>query len=298
MSDNRKPAIPQSSEDYVPRFSIGKTNSSTMPDVATIKPHRHDHQTIIWTHSGTSLHLVDGHAIELIPGSFCMVAKGQVHQFVEVDADFAVTAVRFNDGFLPEAMFGQTWSYRAALFNNQGALQQALAAPTDEIPEIESLLQLMLTEHERAEAFRKDDGLRALLQFLLLRVARLQQESDFERSTVNGADYTLYRDFVTTLENQFAKQHFVQFYADAMNTSAGKLSEVTKQVLGKPVKEAILDRIYLEAKRLLQFSDLSIKEIAFALGYDTPHHFSRAFKNRVEASPNEYRENNQQNGMR
>lgn len=263
-----------------------------MPDLATIEPHRHDYQTIIWTQSGTGQHLVDGHDIQLTPNSFCMIARGQVHQFIDADTHFALTAIRFNDAFLPETAFGQAWSYRASLFNNQGLLQRALSAPSDEVNEIESLLVLMKAEYDRTTAFRKDDGLLFLLQFLLLRIARLQQRSAFELSAVSVADYALYRVFVTSLENQFAEQHSVQYYADVINSSASKLSELTNQVLGISAKEVILDRISLEAKRLLQFSDLSVKEIAFALGYDNPHHFSRAFKNRTELSPNEYRNQN------
>ena len=221
-----------------------------------------------------------------------MIAKGQVHRFIDVDTHFALTSIRFNDAFLPETTFGQKWSYRAALFNNPPPLQRALSAPTQESNEIESLLELMKAEYDRAFEFRKDDGLRFLLQFLLVRIARLQQQNAYELSTVDVADYRLFRIFVTSLEKQFAEQHSVQYYAEAVNSSVGKLSELAKQVLGKSAKEVILDRILLEAKRLLLFSDLSVKEISFAVGFDNPHHFSRAFKNRTDTSPSEFRMRN------
>lgn len=292
MSENQKLPYVQISEENIPQFEIGWTNYSVMPDLATIKPHRHDYQTIIWTKSGTGQHLIDGHIIQLISNTFCMVAKGQVHQFVAIDTDFALTSVRFNDAFLPERTFGQLWSYRATLFNNPSPHNQTLPVPIDETVEIESLLQLIEAEYNRTKAFRKDDGLRLLLQFLLLKIARLQQKSAYELSNVNVADYGLYQNFVTTLENQFHEHHSVNYYANAVNLSASKLSELTKQILGKSAKQVILDRINLEAKRLLQFSDSSVKEIAFALGYNNPYHFSRAFKVFNKSSPNEYRKQN------
>jgi AraC family transcriptional regulator, transcriptional activator of pobA len=292
MSDNQKLPYIQINEDNVPQFEISWTNYSVFPDVATIEPHRHDYQTIIWTKSGTGQHLIDGQVMQLIPNTFCMIAKGQVHQFVAVDKDFALTSVRFNDAFLPERTFDQIWSYRATLFNNPSTHNQTLPARTDEIVEIESLLQLMEAEYHRTEAVRQDDGLRLLLQFLLMRIARLQQESASELSNVNVADYDLYQNFVTLLENTFHEHHSVNYYADSVNVSASQLSKLTKQMLGKSAKQVILERINLEAKRLLQFSDISVKEIAFALGYNNPYHFSRAFKSYNHSSPNEFRKQN------
>ncbi len=292
MSDNQKLPYVQIPEQIVPQFEIAMMNYSIFPDLKTIEAHRHDYQTIIWTESGTGQHLIDGHVIQLIPNTFCMIAQGQVHQFIAIDTHFALTSIRFNDAFLPESAFGQIWSYRATLFNNPSPHHQILSVPPDEIIEIELLLQLMKTEYNRTQSFRQDDGLRFLLQFLLLRIARLQQNSAYELSNVNVADYDLYQNFVTLLENQFHEQHSVNYYADAINFSSSKLSQLTKQILGKPAKRVILDRINLEAQRLLQFSDLSVKEIAAALGYNNPYHFSRAFKEWNNLSPNEYRKQN------
>lgn len=289
MSDNQKLPYVQIKEENIPQFEIATMHYSIFPDLKTMQPHRHDYQTIIWTKSGTGQHLIDGQVIQLIPTIFCMIAKGQVHQFIDIDTHFAITSVRFNDAFLPETTFGQMWSYRATLFNNPGPYNQTLHAPTDEISEIESVFQLMEIEYNRTESFRQDDGLRFLLQFLLLRIARLQQRSACELSNVDVADYDLYQNFVTLLENQFHEQHSVEHYADAVNLSVSKLSKLTKLILGKSAKGVILDRINLEAKRLLQFTDLSVKEIAFALGFNNPYHFSRAFKNYTKSSPNDYR---------
>ena len=46
----------------------------------------------------------------------------------------------------------------------------------------------------------------------------------------------------------------------------------------------------LEAKRYLQFTSLSVKEITFALGYESPFYFSQAFKNSTGLSPSAYKE--------
>ena len=54
--------------------------------------------------------------------------------------------------------------------------------------------------------------------------------------------------------------------------------------------ELINNRIILEAKRLLRYSILSVKEIAFRLGFDDPSYFGKFFKRIVKQSPADYRE--------
>jgi AraC-like DNA-binding protein len=52
-----------------------------------------------------------------------------------------------------------------------------------------------------------------------------------------------------------------------------------------------LDRLGLEAKRLMHFTDKQNQEIAFDLGFNDPAHFSRFFKKMTQMTPSEYREN-------
>jgi AraC-like DNA-binding protein len=62
-----------------------------------------------------------------------------------------------------------------------------------------------------------------------------------------------------------------------------------KTITGENASEFIIKRIILEAKRLLIYTDLSNKEISFAINYDDPSYFSRLFRKKVGASPSEFR---------
>ena len=67
------------------------------------------------------------------------------------------------------------------------------------------------------------------------------------------------------------------------------LTTLVKQVTGKSLKEYINARRIHAAKKLLRNTDLSIKEIADACGYQDDKYFSRIFKKYQEVSPNVYR---------
>ena len=51
----------------------------------------------------------------------------------------------------------------------------------------------------------------------------------------------------------------------------------------------IADRLLLEAKKLLRYTDFTIAEIADYLGFEEPTHFGRFFKRNLSLTPLEYR---------
>ena len=71
--------------------------------------------------------------------------------------------------------------------------------------------------------------------------------------------------------------------------TTGTLSRVLTKLTGRTTKQLILDRVLLEAARLLRFSDLSIKEIAARLGFPDQFAFSKAFKRQRGEAPLDFR---------
>ena len=55
--------------------------------------------------------------------------------------------------------------------------------------------------------------------------------------------------------------------------------------------EVIKDRIILEAKRLLIYTEMSAKQIAYALGYEDPAYFNRLFSSKVGDNTSNFRKN-------
>ena len=79
------------------------------------------------------------------------------------------------------------------------------------------------------------------------------------------------------------------FIADKVNLSAGYLSDLLKKESGRSGKEYINHFLVEKAKTLLLGSNKTINEIAYDLGFNYPHYFSRLFKSKTGLSPLEYR---------
>ncbi|WP_375419538.1 helix-turn-helix domain-containing protein [uncultured Hymenobacter sp.] len=99
-----------------------------------------------------------------------------------------------------------------------------------------------------------------------------------------------YRD----LEQGLAEQVFrVQDYAEAQHLHPNYLSNVIKTKTGKAIGTWIAEKNIAEAKSLLQNSAISVKEIAYRLGFAEPAHFSNYFKKHAHLSPSFYRKQSQ-----
>ncbi len=104
----------------------------------------------------------------------------------------------------------------------------------------------------------------------------------------------LYRVFRQMVGQSYRTIKRPSDYADSMYISLSYLNEVVKSVSGFPVSYWINYEVVLEAKRLLYYTELPIKEIAFSLGYEDPAYFSRLFSNNADISPNMFRNKNRE----
>lgn len=78
-------------------------------------------------------------------------------------------------------------------------------------------------------------------------------------------------------------------YAELLNESPVVLNRAVKSLTGKTAGELIIERLILEAKRLLLYSGLNNKEVAYKLGYDDPSYFARIFHKKTGSTPSEFR---------
>ena len=101
-------------------------------------------------------------------------------------------------------------------------------------------------------------------------------------------EYILKRFFDSLMQN-YRREHLVPFYADQLNITTQYLSSVIKSLTGRTPSQFIFERLYCEARALLDHPDLSIKEIAELLHFSDQSAFGKFFKKRYGQSPVDYR---------
>ena len=105
----------------------------------------------------------------------------------------------------------------------------------------------------------------------------------------NSGKIQIVTTFKDLVDQHVKTVHKVSEYSAMMNLSSKYLNQVVKEVLGVTAKSVIQEQIIIRARRELKFSNDSIKEIAFKLGFTEPFHFSNYFKKQMGCSPSEYR---------
>lgn len=98
------------------------------------------------------------------------------------------------------------------------------------------------------------------------------------------------RKFNLLVEMHFREKHKVSEYADLLHITPKSLSNLFSRYYNKSPLKVITERIILESKRLLDFSDKNINEVALTVGFDEESHFSKFFKTQVGLSPKEYKD--------
>ncbi|MFK7828703.1 MAG: helix-turn-helix domain-containing protein [Congregibacter sp.] len=150
----------------------------------------------------------------------------------------------------------------------------------------------MLREEFSAHADRKLSAL-LLLTTLLLITAKRQVDNQAVASAVIPQHLKTVRRFRTLVEKHYKEQWQVSRYAQELNVSTSTLNRVCQKSLDTNAKAIIHDRVILEAKRRLTYTQQPLDQIAYHLGFKDPAYFSRLFKLSENISPREFRKSQQ-----
>jgi len=134
--------------------------------------------------------------------------------------------------------------------------------------------------------------LRALLYETLMLLQRAYKAVNILPDSNRKAENPYIDKFVVLVNTDFKHHHSTRYYADKLCITPNYLNEIIKGTTGVSVKQYIQDRILLEAKKMLSYTDLQVIEIACNLGFDDLSYFIRFFREKIGLTPLEYRKSN------
>ena len=250
----------------------------------TIPAHRHEglHQFQLLT-QGSALATLDGEQIEMQAPTALMVAPGVVHGFV-YERDSAGQQLTVPTESL-RAWLGTAPSLEAQLRLSIHVAQDDVGSGLCECEELFVLLAREFAQSRpgRAEALNAH----ALVLALWFLRHDASGRSGLRQQALRD---TLVRRYRVLLEQNFRSQRPVQFYAQALGITADHLSRSCRATTGEGALDLMHERVALEARRLLAYTQGSVSEVARELGYEDPGHFSRFFSKAVGQAPSAYRD--------
>ena len=246
--------------------------------------HRHDFHSILYIDRGQSEQEIDFEEYSIGPNQVAVIPTKSIH-WEKKRTPLKGFVIVFKDEFFSLV--------QKELLN--GFLQYAIATRKLVIPvppagkdNLLRYFQLLYEEQAQGNHQNQIFLLQNLMLALLNKLEALSQQQHLPPSFIKQR--SLFQKFISLVEEKYSSQKTLSFYVTHLQTTSRKLNKVLKETIGQTAQDFIIDRVLLEAKRELSFSNKSIKEVAYALGYNNPFYFSRIFKKRVGYSPEEFRQ--------
>lgn len=154
--------------------------------------------------------------------------------------------------------------------------------------------QMKVVFMERMESFQRKDkslyisaahnAIERLILDAFLHIPTEEIKKDFK------FDYMYYVNrFKVILQRDYKRAKKVSYYANELNISARKLTEMTEYVLGKTAKHIIIEKLVNECKKALVFSNCTISEVSYELGFSNEGNFTNFIKKHTGKNPSELR---------
>jgi AraC family transcriptional activator of pobA len=205
-----------------------------------------------------------------------------------IDSTEHLVIWRYNREFY--CIFHHDDEVNCAGFLFYGSSQCSIVLPLEENNRLLHLQEIFVEEFQLTTT-AQEEMLRVLLVRLIIKLTRLAKVQYFHNEDLTEHKFRLYRSFNILVEEHFKKEHSVQFYASILHKSPKTITNLfLKHNFSSPQK-VIHSRIMVEAKRMLMYTDQTIKEISLELHFEEPSHFSKFFKKYAGVSPTIFKEN-------
>ncbi len=239
------------------------------------RTHRRPHYFLVFMMEGAAHHNVDLQQFDVKSNELLFVLPHQIH---ELPGEHGINYFKLGFDAHCLSLLPTQYPFLINPFNNQKIqFTPSAAARLKSIYEI--LLNLLSQINTSSELIL------AHLNSLLTEI-----NSAYFSNDKNPADDKLskYISFKLLVENNLTDHLTVIEIAEKLAINTNSLYRMVKHYSGLSPKEFITDRLILEAKRRLYYSESSIKELAYDLGFNDPEYFARLFKKVIGKTISEF----------
>lgn len=243
------------------------------------KPKRLRKYVLIWCSGGTVTAVVDEKELKLTRNQVLTITSGQIHFLKNADK---------GKGFILEFtldFFCKNDNDIELIFHNglfcHFSLNEVIEIPRNQT--IQTQLELIKDELE-GKPYQYIISIHSRIELILIEINRTK----VERGDEIWKPDALFLKFLEMVRANFDQNYSLSQFAKMLGTTEAKLNEQSKLHTGRTAQNVIYGLIASEAKRLLTYQNLSVKEVAYQLGFNDPFYFSNFFKKHTKQSPKSY----------
>jgi len=239
--------------------------------------------TLAWNRGDKQTVTIDGEPGGLNTNTLLPLMFNQSFNF-ERPSD--IVAWRFNREFYCVIDHDAEVSCVGFLFGMGDKLFINLEEPAQD--RLQLLLEIFIHELNTPDHIQSE-MLIMLLKRLIIIVTGIAKQAYVPNPALRDERMDIFRKFNLLVEANYFKEHSVQFYANALHKSPKTLANTFLLYNRKTPQQMIQERIIIEAKRLLSYTDKPVKQVTYELGFEDPAYFSNFFKRHTSVSPADFR---------
>lgn len=245
--------------------------------------HQDDYYIVGLVEKGTGRGIIDFKECSFAQGEVFLIQPGQVHRFIgSEDAE----------GWMLFADSSFVGSEEKNIFDNFLLFAPAVKIDGRRMGELKQLAGILAGRVDCITGEQAKATARRLAETFIGIVAEAVQEAGLNRARHSRRHVEIVLSFRSLLAGHLAANRYPSYYASMLNISPVYLNEVVKEVAGMSASSYIRNEMVLQAKRMLVYTGLSVKEISNRLGIEDCAYFSRLFTRTTGLPPSLFRQKN------
>ncbi len=247
------------------------------------KPEQVDAYSIYWIKDGKGTYNIDFESYSFDGNVLFFLSPGQVFTVdsEKVKEAYKLTFVR---DFYCIQIHDAEVACNGVLFNN--VYETPFVKPcAEDTKKLSFILDSLMDEFKRNETAQYD-MLQSYLKQFIIHSVRVKKEHHVIK---NNEETKLFKDFSLLVNQNFKTLHSVTDYAGRLGISPKSLTKHFQKIGSQTPSDFIKNRIVLEAKRQLIYTDNSVKQIAYDIGFNDSAYFTRFFKKATQKSPLQFK---------
>lgn len=246
------------------------------------KPHKKDHFFIVVIENGKLQVHIEDKIHSLKAGKISVLFPEQVHFISDISDDLKGKIILFEEIlFCSDILKNELSTYNV----NLSTQLNCTILSQEDFEQSLNAIKIIKGIYENPSLIKKEQARFQIKIFLLGLIESVHGLHPILNN--DSVDKPIYIRFKKLLNEHYKQSRTVQYYAEELAITTKKLNSITKKHCGETAIQAIHNRILMEIKRQLMFSDLSHKEIAFDLGFNSPSALNKFVKAKLKETPTE-----------
>jgi AraC-like DNA-binding protein len=248
----------------------------------TIFPSRSSRLIIIYVTKGEGKRIIGKFKVQVTDNTFMIIPSEMINSGI-YNHDTQGFFLSLNLKFFLQEHFPKHYLVKFKIFSN--GFIPYVHTDFKQGKYLAEIFETILDESSHSRKGKEEMLALKILELIILFERLLKVENNNQKDIVSP----LVIKYIQLINEHYKIHHNTSYYAEKLHVHPNQLNANTKRYLGQVAKATIDSMLVKESEQLLHQTTLSVKELAYELGFQSTSHFSRFFKRHKGISPAGYR---------